>query len=185
VNNAALAILTAALLREKKIHLAAEPIRRGLQNVYWPARLQILPTQPAILVDAAHNAEGMRVLIRNLREAFSPRCLFVVMGLLDDKNLLPILLPWRILRPRFFFATPPTTRGRPAVQLAMTAKQLGCEAEAFKTPSAAFMKAREQCGPEDLLCVTGSHYLIGALMQEGLLPAPYNSNQHVDTKARS
>lgn len=172
-NNAAAAILTAALLREKKIPLNAAAIRRGLQNVHWPARLQVLPTPPAILVDAAHNAEGMRVLIRHLREAFSPRRLFVVMGLLDDKSVLPILQPWRTLRPRFFFATPPTPRGRPAGQLARTAKQLGCEAETFKTPNAAFMQAREQCGPDDLLCVTGSHYLIGALMQDGAIPLPY------------
>jgi dihydrofolate synthase/folylpolyglutamate synthase len=176
VNNAASALLAAALLREKNFPIDAETIRRGLQNVYWPARLQILQTQPAILLDAAHNAEGMRALIRNLREAFSYRRLFVVMGLLDDKTLLPILLPWRTLQPHFFFAAPPTPRGRPAEQVAMAAKQLGYEAEAFKTPGDAFMNARDQCGKDDLLCVTGSHYLIGALMQEGCLPRPYNQN---------
>lgn len=172
-NNAAAAILTAALLREKKIPLSAAAIRQGLQNSHWPARLQLLQTQPTILVDAAHNAEGMRVLIRHLREAFSPRHLLVVMGLLDDKSLLPILLSWRTLQPRFFFATPPTPRGWPAVQLAMTAKQLGFETEAFKTPADAFMKAHAQCGVEDLLCVTGSHYLIGELMRAGVIPPPY------------
>jgi dihydrofolate synthase/folylpolyglutamate synthase len=185
VHNASSAILTAALLREKKIPFDVAAIRRGLQDVYWPARLQVLQTQPTILVDAAHNAEGMRVLIRNLREAFSYRRLFVVMGLLDDKSLLPILLPWRTLRPRFFFATPPTTRGRPAVPLAMTAKQIGLDAEAFKTPVEAFNKAREECANDDLLCVTGSHYLIGALMKEGCLPLPYNQIHHEDTKSRN
>jgi len=175
VNNAATAILTAALLREKNFPIDIAAIRQGLQNVHWPARLQVLQTQPAILVDAAHNAEGMRVLIRHLREAFSYRRLFVVMGLLDDKRLLPILLPWRTLQPRFFFATPPTTRGLPAVQLASAAKQAGFDAETFESPGEAFIKAREQCGKDDLLCVTGSHYLIGALMKDGCIPLPYNN----------
>ena len=172
-HNAALAILTAALLRQAKIPLPDEAIRRGLQNVHWPARLQVLQSHPTILVDAAHNADGMRVLIRNLRGIFSYRRLFVIMGLLEDKALLPIFRAWRPLRPQFFFATPPTKRGRPAGQLASTAKQLGLQAEIFSTSVEAFQNARAKCEKEDLLCVTGSHYLIGALMEGNCLPLPY------------
>jgi len=176
VNNAALAIFAAALLRKKYFHLTDDAIRRGLQTVFWPARLQVIQTQPAIVVDAAHNAGGMRVLAQNLREIFKYRRLLVVMGLLDDKTLPPILRAWKNLRPRFFFATPPTNRARPAIELAQAAKKWDLQAEAFDPPAAAFAEARGSCRDDDLLCITGSHYLIGALMQDGCIPLPYNNN---------
>ncbi len=173
VNNAALAIVTAALLREKNFPIDADVVRRGLQTAYWPARLQIVQQQPTILVDAAHNADGMRVLARHLAETFSWKRLPVVMGLLEDKALPPIFKAWKNLRPHFIFATPPTDRARPAAKLAEAARDFGFIAEAIDSPAAAFQRARADCGDDDLLCVTGSHYLIGELMQENLLPLPY------------
>jgi dihydrofolate synthase/folylpolyglutamate synthase len=171
--NAALAVLTAVLLREKSFPIDADAIRQGLQTAHWPARLQIVQQQPTILVDAAHNADGMRVLARHLAETFSWKRLLVVMGLLEDKTLPPILKAWKNLQPHFVFATPPTDRARPAAQLAKAAKALGFAAETADSPAEAFTRARAACGDDDLLCVTGSHYLIGELMQENLLPAPY------------
>jgi len=174
-NNAALAILAARLLREKNFSMTDDAIRRGLQTAYWPARLQVLPTQPAIIVDAAHNADGMRVLAQALSETFSHRRLLVVMGLLADKSLPPIFRAWQNLSPQFFFATPASERARPAAQLAQAAKEFGFKARAFDSPAAAFREAQQMCRDDDLLCLTGSHYLIGALMQEGLIPLPYNN----------
>ncbi len=173
--NAALAVLASRLLREKKIAIPDEAIRRGLQTAYWPARLQVLPTRPTIVIDAAHNADGMRVLTRALPETFSYRRLLVVMGLLTDKALPPIFRAWRHLLPQFFFAAPASERARSAAQLAQAAKNCGFKAKAFDSPAAAFRAARQICRAEDLLCLTGSHYLIGALMQEGLIPLPYKN----------
>ncbi|MDZ7360901.1 MAG: bifunctional folylpolyglutamate synthase/dihydrofolate synthase [candidate division KSB1 bacterium] len=175
VNNAASAVFAAALLRKKYFQLTDDALRRGLQTVFWPARLQLIQTQPAIVADAAHNAAGMRVLVQNLQEIFKYRRLLVVMGLLDDKPLPPILRAWKNLRPHFFLATPPTTRGRPAIELVQAAKKLGLQAEAFDSPATAFAQARENSRKDDLLCMTGSHYLIGALMKEGCIPLPYSN----------
>jgi dihydrofolate synthase/folylpolyglutamate synthase len=174
-NNAALAILAARLLREKKFSMTDAAIRRGLQTAYWPARLQVLQTQPAIIVDAAHNADGMRVLAQNLKERFKFRRLLVVMGLLADKTLSPVFRAWQDLSPRFFFAAPPTARARPAAQLAQAAREFGFHAKAFTTPAIAFAEAHKNCRDGDLLCITGSHYLIGELMRDGYIPLPYSN----------
>jgi folylpolyglutamate synthase/dihydropteroate synthase len=138
----------------------------------------------------------MRTLCRNITEIFPGRRLLVVMGLLKDKPMLPVLRAWAQIargkgqRPkanyardrsadsqtcnaRFLFAAPPSERARPAFQLAQAARRFGYLAHAFDSPAEAFTTARESCGDEDLLCVTGSHYLIGALMKDKLLPPPY------------
>jgi hypothetical protein len=57
--------------------------------------------------------------------------------------------------------------------LAQAAREVGFVAEAIDSPAAAFNHAREICRDDDLLCLTGSHYLIGTLMQEKFLPPPY------------
>jgi dihydrofolate synthase/folylpolyglutamate synthase len=175
VNNAALAVFAAALLRKKYFQLTDDAIRRGLQTVFWPSRLQVIQAQPVTVIDAAHNAGGMRVLAKNLQEIFTYRRLLVVMGLLNDKTLSPILRAWKNLRPHFFFATPPTNRGRSSIELAQAAKKFGLQAEVFDSAAAAFAQARESCRDDDLLCVTGSHYLIGALMKAGCIPLPYHN----------
>jgi dihydrofolate synthase/folylpolyglutamate synthase len=115
------------------------------------------------------------MLARHLSEVFARRRLIVVMGLLEDKALPPILRVWKKLRPHFIFTTPPSSRSRPASQLAQAARELGFVGEAIDPPAAAFMRAREICRGDDLLCLTGSHYLIGALMQEKILPPPYST----------
>jgi dihydrofolate synthase/folylpolyglutamate synthase len=183
IHNAAAAILAAALLREKHSRINESTIQRGLQTVYWPARLQVVQTRPTIVVDAAHNADGMRVLAQNVQEIFKYRRLLVVMGLLDDKSLSPILRRWKNLYPRFFFATPPTSRARLASELTQAAKKFNLKAEAFDAPAAAFAQARENCRDDDLLCITGSHYLIGALMREGCIPLPYAGNANLQWQA--
>ena len=173
--NAALAILAAKLLGEKRFAMTDEAIRRGLQAARWPARLQVVQSRPVIVVDAAHNADGMRVLAQALSENFSYRRLFIVMGLLEDKSLPPIFRAWQNLSPQFFFATPASERARPAAPLAHAAKAFGYQAQAFDSPTTAFHAARKICRDDDLLCITGSHYLIGTLMQEGLIPRPYKN----------
>jgi dihydrofolate synthase/folylpolyglutamate synthase len=175
--NAALAVLAAALLRQQHFPINVDSVYSGLQTVHWPGRFQFLAGQPDILVDVAHNAEGMRILTSNVAEIFPNRSLLVVMGLLEDKPVRPILRAWgkwqgKRHRLRFFFATPPTERARPASQLAQAARQMGFRAEAFDATSEAFLQARENSRAGDLLCVTGSHYLIGALMKDRLLPLP-------------
>jgi dihydrofolate synthase/folylpolyglutamate synthase len=171
-NNAALAVLAAALLRKQHFSIGNEAISHGLKSVCWPARFQLIRRKEMILIDAAHNADGMRALTRNVAEIFPQRRLLVVMGLLRDKPLRPILRIWQELQPRFFFATPPTERARAALHLAQAAKSLGFMAEALDSSVEAFECARRNCGDEDILCVTGSHYLIGELMKLKLLPYP-------------
>jgi len=173
VRNAALAVCGARLLRRAGFPLSDEAIRAGLSHTHWPARLQLLPGSPTILLDAAHNADGMRALTRTLRELFPDRRLKVVMALLNDKSVAKVLRTWLPLQPEFFFATAAADRALPSRELLQHARALGLQARACADGSEALQAARARCRSNDLLCVTGSHYLLGELMRASSLPYPY------------
>jgi folylpolyglutamate synthase/dihydropteroate synthase len=95
------------------------------------------------------------------------------MSLLKDKALAQILRAWREVPVRFFFAPAKSERALSPERMRAEAQRLGFIAAACGSAREAFNAAHAQCAPEELLCIAGSHYLIGELMEEGVLPYPY------------
>lgn len=80
--NAALAVLASKLLDVKE-----DSIRQGLRNAYWPGRLDIISTEPLIIMDGAHNEEGMDSLVTELSKRYKERKIHVIFAALGDKKL--------------------------------------------------------------------------------------------------
>jgi dihydrofolate synthase/folylpolyglutamate synthase len=66
-------------------------VREGFGQVTSPGRLEVVRRSPTVVVDAAHNPEGVAVSVAGLREAFDPARLVVVLGVLADKDVDGIL----------------------------------------------------------------------------------------------
>lgn len=173
VDNAVLAIWAAHILEKRGLAINEAARVAGLAQVHWPARLQMLAGSPRVLIDAAHNADGMRTLVRSLRVLFPTRRFKTVLGLLKDKALAQVLRAWGEVNVEFFFAPVKNERALAPEHMQVEAKRLGFTAYACASARAAFAAAHAQCSSEDMLCVAGSHYLIGELMEEGVLPYPY------------
>ena len=60
-------------MREKGYRISEEAIRRGVALVRWPGRLEVLRHDPLVLVDGAHNPDGVEALTASLKEYFSKR----------------------------------------------------------------------------------------------------------------
>ncbi|RIK75297.1 bifunctional folylpolyglutamate synthase/dihydrofolate synthase [candidate division KSB1 bacterium] len=173
VKNAALAIAAARLLHNAGFNLNERAVREGLAQTHWPARMQLVHGDPELLLDAAHNADGMRVLTQTLARLFPGRRVKIVLSLMNDKAVAPVLRPWQKLPAEFFFTAAATARARAASDLMQQARAMSLRGRAYDAAGQAFAAARESCRKNDLLCVAGSHYLIGELMQQGLLPYSY------------
>src|SRR5205085_292705 len=79
-DNAATAIALALLLAERFPQITFAAIEQGLARVQWPGRLERVSESPPIILDAAHNAAGARMLAENL-----PPCM-IVLALASDKD---------------------------------------------------------------------------------------------------
>ncbi len=173
VDNARMAVVGAHLLHERGLLISGTAVQQGLAQVRWPTRMQLLRTAPPILIDAAHNSESMRILARGIRELFPRRKVRLVMALLQDKSAERVLQAWQELRPRFFFVPVATERGMQPELLAQVARRRRFNCEAHVSPHAGMQAASQDASDRDLIVVAGSHYLLGELMKDGLLPYPY------------
>lgn len=146
------------------LNIGEDAIRRGLESARIPARLEVFPGAPPLLLDGAHNPASVRALCQALDDAFPGQRIVLVMGVSRDKNaeeMLPLLLPRASAA---IFTRSDSPRAREPQELADLARDLcGFTAEVHDDAFAALDRARALAGPQDLLCITGSFFLAGKL----------------------
>lgn len=92
VQNLAVAIAgLEAFLGAGEQPLNQDTLQDGLAQVTSPGRLELLRTNPSLIIDAAHNPQGIEATATTLRETFNFSALGLVVGILDDKDALGIL----------------------------------------------------------------------------------------------
>jgi dihydrofolate synthase/folylpolyglutamate synthase len=94
IENLSIAIETSLILKEKGYKIEEENIKRAIENVKWPCRFQILKKNPYIIVDGAHNLDGVKNLMKNLKKIFPDKNFSFLVGILRDKdykNMVKIL----------------------------------------------------------------------------------------------
>lgn len=139
-------------------------IREGLATARFAGRLEIMQHRPTVVLDGAHNEEKTSALITALRQMFGQRRLILVLGMLEAKAVEPIVEKLAAIADTVI-ATYPRVKGKPALpagELVALAKKAGVrQALAEEMPLDALERALEIAGPDDLVVVTGSLYLIG------------------------
>ena len=128
--NAAVAVAALeAFLGGGEKELSAEVLQEAFATVTSPGRLEVLRTAPTIIVDAAHNPEGIRVSAEAIEEAFSFSKIVVVVGVLREKDAEEILRQLKEslggLAEEFCFTQSNSPRAVPAAELAELAVDLG------------------------------------------------------------
>ena len=127
--NAATAITVLRLLRRKGWPVGEAAIRKGLENVSWPGRFELLRREPPFLLDGSHNAHGMRATAESLRAAFPGKKWIFLLSIMADKDveaMLDILCPLAAQAVTVAAASP---RALPAGVLAEKLRARGVAAE--------------------------------------------------------
>ncbi|MCM3587652.1 bifunctional folylpolyglutamate synthase/dihydrofolate synthase [Mesobacillus maritimus] len=87
-SNASLAVMATQLLRNYYAFLIEEEhIRQGLKDAYWPGRFEIVSEEPYIVLDGAHNNEGIQALVAVLKERYSDKKITILFTALADKSV--------------------------------------------------------------------------------------------------
>jgi len=117
--NASGALAALEALRTR-LPITAQAVRLGLSMVELPGRFQIVPGQPTLVLDVAHNPHSAAALAANL-EAMGPMGAFpvthAVFGAMADKDLAPMLTKVGPLIDHWYFTDLPTTRAQTAAGL--------------------------------------------------------------------
>jgi dihydrofolate synthase/folylpolyglutamate synthase len=176
--NAAGVLAALDALRER-LPVSAQAVRAGLANVELPGRFQIVPGQPTLVLDVAHNLHAVATLAQNLDQmGFYPRT-HAVFGAMRDKDIAAMLARLAPLVDAWHFADLPLARAASADQLAASFAGVPRSATAtvasHASPIEAFDAALAAADPADRILVFGSFLTVGGLLQHGL---PRRSGKH-------
>lgn len=165
LENVKLVLLAVDLLSQRGWNISEAAVRQGLANVQWRGRLEILQKDPIVLVDCAHNPMGARVLARALQTLFRYRQLILVFGVLEDKDYRKMLQYLSPLAHRIILTRPASERARDPEQIRTSYFPRETHVDVFHEISKAWEFALNFAKKEDLVCGTGSIYLVGELLK--------------------
>jgi dihydrofolate synthase / folylpolyglutamate synthase len=179
--NGALVLATLEILAAAGYPVTTAAIRAGMRQVIWPGRLEYAELRrpdsgnaaeaPALagsrwrlLLDGAHNPAGVETLAGALDTDFTYRHLILVWGSMADKDLAPMLAKVAPRCHRLIFTRPEGERAaEPRMLLDLLPESDRDRAECVPVIRDAVSRARDLAGAEDLVCIAGSLYLVGAV----------------------
>lgn len=163
LRNAAVALETVALLREKGWKLAQEDVEHGLYAVNWPARFEIVHEEPYFVVDGGHNPQCAQTVAENLENYFKDYRRVLLLGVLADKDYDSLTAVLAEKADEFICAAPNSDRALPAEQLAEHLKKYGKPVTACGSIKDGVSAALEAAGKSGMVCAVGSLYMAGEI----------------------
>jgi dihydrofolate synthase/folylpolyglutamate synthase len=171
-------VLAAFELLYQRLPISAQAVRVGLAMVELPGRFQVVPGQPALVLDVAHNPHAVAALAQNLDQmGFFPRT-HAVFGAMADKDLAAIFKHMAPLVDHWHFCDLPILRAASAADLAGQFENLrnagrlkadvAVELHQHKDPLSALSAAAAAADPADRILVFGSFHTVGGVMQNGV-----------------
>jgi dihydrofolate synthase / folylpolyglutamate synthase len=160
LSNAATAIATVEMLAERGVRATSEAVEEGLAQVRWPGRLEIVSRAPLVVVDGAHNGDSAQRLAAALRENFEYRRLILVLAASADKDVGGIVGGLAPDGPAVIATRSRHARAADPETLAAEARRRGLRVEIAPDISAAMERAASLAEPSDLICVTGSLFIV-------------------------
>ncbi len=169
-------VLAALEALRAQLPVPVQAVRNGLAMVNLPGRFQIVPGQPALVLDVAHNPHAAAALAANLDQmGFFPRT-HAVVGAMADKDLAGLLKPLLPLVEAWYACDLPTPRAASAEALKTCIKAAEpsstgasqASVQCFADPPAALAAALAAADPADRILVFGSFYTVGGILEQGL-----------------
>lgn len=182
-------VLAALEALRSRLPVPAQAVRTGLALVELPGRFQVVPGEPTLVLDVAHNPHAAATLAQNLDQMAYHPCTHAVFGAMKDKDLAAVIAPLLPLVDVWHLCALPTPRAadldtlQAALDTARAARAQGRvpgpqqpRVEAHAAPRQALEAALAQTDPADRIVVFGSFFTVGGVLQGGL---PQRSAPHL------
>ena len=166
------AVIAALMALHPRLPVSAQDIRNGFALVELPGRFQVLPGQPTVVLDVAHNPHAAATLAQGLDKMGYHPYTYAIFGAMADKDIEGVLKPMLGIVDFWFCTDLPTPRASTASALALKLESLGVSTkkgvdggiETFPDPAAAYQKALSKAGEGDRILTFGSFYTVAGVM---------------------
>lgn len=152
----ALALITFATL---KFDISVSDIEETINNTIIPARYQIVQKKPLIMVDGAHNIQAVHELISYVRKISQGR-IYILLGMMKDKDIAKVV---KLFDPKEKITFTRISYPRAATKSDIE-EDLNCHINFIDDYRLAYDILKNKLTQDDILVVTGSFYLAGAIL---------------------
>jgi dihydrofolate synthase/folylpolyglutamate synthase len=167
--NTALALGTLELFSEiEKINISEEAVRHGLDNINWPGRMELVQSEPWVILDGAHNPAGAKALSKAIG-LFDHERLFLVFGCSEEKDISQLLDPLIPLADRIYITKANIRRAAEPGLIKNQLKDINIIINEKIPVSSAVDAAISEANSNDLVCICGSLFVVGEA-RERLVP---------------
>lgn len=162
IKNAYLAIKAAKIMSEvEHISISSDDIIKALYKVKWIGRFELLANNPKVVIDGAHNIDGIRQLRRNVEKYFKYKKVNLILGILADKDVEEMVKEITPIASKVYAVTPHSDRAQLADELKKSIIKYNSNCESFNDYELALNEALKDSDKDDLVLISGSLYMIG------------------------
>lgn len=163
VENASLAIAAAEIINLTGFNITVGDIAQGVKNSKWPGRFEIIGENPLLILDGAHNPNGVDQFMANLRKLIPEKKIIAILGVFQDKDYPAIVKTVTAHVDEVILTMADNPRATPVKLLVEIAKQYLSEKNIWQSTNIAdaIKKALQIAQQDDVICVTGSLYTVG------------------------
>ncbi len=166
LENAATAVATLEVLAGKGFNIAKDSIAKGLAQVSWPGRLQILSRYPLVVVDGAHNPDGAKKLKQSLEQYFDFDRAILIIGASADKDIAGIISELVSLFDKIIVTRSIHPRAMATAPIVAEFSRHGVKTQETDDISTALPLALTMVGKKDLICVAGSLFVVAGAIEQ-------------------
>ena len=160
--NLSVAMQAIEVLNNKNIiDISIANIVKSIKNVSWKGRLEVLSNNPYVVIDGAHNIQGIKTLSRNIKKYFKYNNLYLILGILADKDVEEMIKIITPMAKKVYSVTPNSIRGELAESLKDEVSKFNKNCKAFDKYEEAYLEALNDASEKDLILASGSLYMIG------------------------
>lgn len=160
--NLSVAMQAIEVLNNKNIiDISIANIVKNIKNVSWKGRLEVLSNNPYVVIDGAHNIQGIKTLSRNIKKYFKYENLYLILGILADKDVEEMIKIITPMAKKVYSVTPNSIRGELAESLKDEVSKFNKNCKAFDKYEEAYLEALNDASEKDLILASGSLYMIG------------------------
>jgi dihydrofolate synthase/folylpolyglutamate synthase len=161
LDNTAAAVAALEVLIERKFNIVKQNILDGLAAVDFPGRMQIIGREPFIVVDGGHNPGAAHNLQQALKHYFTPGKTILVIGVSNDKDLAGVVKELAPISSLVIASRANNPRSTKPEMIVAEFAKYGVPAQTAPGIPEAIAQARSLAGKPDLICITGSLFVVG------------------------
>lgn len=173
ITNLLVALKGISVLEEiENIKFTLEDIKEGVKNVQWKGRLEVMKNNPLVVIDGAHNIQGIKTLNENVHKYFTYKNIYLLLGILADKQVEDMV---KVITPeakKVYALTPHSNRAELSKDLKKVIDKYNSNCIALDSYEEGLDLALSEANEEDLILISGSLYMIGDM--RGIIRRKFN-----------